>query len=250
LLVAAIALASIVLLGSRWLASSQASSEQALSLASALGEVRQVALPDGSRLILDSNTRIDVHISADERRLVLLEGRARFMVAHERRPFVVVAAASEVIARGTVFDVDLIQGRLAVLLLQGSVEVRQTAGQSTAPAHRLEAGQKLIIGRLSSPVMARAVRGETLWPSRMLEFDDVPLEDAAAMVNRYSRVQLKVRDPRIGGLRINGAYRAGDVSGFARSLAAAFGLRVQQLDDGNLLLARPDDASRRPSGSQ
>lgn len=241
-LLAAIVLASILLSGGRWLTEAHGAEEQVL--ASAIGEIKEIALPDGSRLVLDSNTRIEVRITATERRLTLREGRVRFMVAHERRPFIVSAAANEVVATGTVFDVDLIHGRLAVVLLQGAVEVRRANGRTASAIHRLRAGQKLIATSQSSPIVGRAARGESLWPRRMLEFDEVPLEMAAAMVNRYSVTQLKVGNARIGALRVSGAYRAGDIPGFAHSLAAAFRLRVQPLSNGNLLLAESDLAAR------
>jgi len=236
--VGGIALISILLLGSRWLPDS--ANEQLQSFATAVGEIREVVLPDGSRLVLDSGSRVEARFTASQRLLTLRDGRARFVVAHESRPFVVRAASNEVIATGTVFDVSLLQDRLAVLLIEGSVEVRRGGGG----VHRLAAGQKLVIANGAPAENQRATRGETLWPTRMLEFDETPLREAVAQVNRYSRVQLILGDERIGDLRVSGAYRAGDVSGFARSLAAAFSLRLDILPNGNLRLVDPSAAAR------
>jgi transmembrane sensor len=82
-----------------------------------------------------------------------------------------------------------------------------------------------------------------VWPTRMLEFDGTRLEEAAALASRYSEVQLKLGDERIRGLRVSGTFRAGDIAGLARSLAAAFDLRVITQPDGSLLLvdAKPGD---------
>lgn len=243
-LVIGLALATILIFGGQWLPDSGTSAEQRLSLASAVGEIKQIDLPDGSRVVLDSNSRIEARFTASERLLTLREGRARFVVAHESRPFIVSAASNEVIATGTVFDVSLIQNRLAVLLIEGSVEVRQSPGSRRGAVHRLEAGQKLVIEDQASPVRQAATRGDTAWPTHMLEFNDTPLEEAVAMVNRYSRVQLRLGNDRIRNLRVSGAYRAGDVTGFARSLAAAFDLRLVTLADGNILLADLRASSR------
>ena len=73
----------------------------------------------------------------------------------------------------------------------------------------------------------------------MLEFDNATLSEAAAIMNRYSAVKLKLGDPSIAALRVSGAYRAGDTAGFARSLAAAFGLALRTQADGQLLLVHP-----------
>ena len=243
-LVAGIALVSVLLFGTRWLPDSARGEEETLSLASVIGEIKQVELPDGSRLVLDSGSRIEVRFTRSERRLTLREGRARFTVAHESRPFIVGAGSSEVIATGTVFDVSLIDDRLAVVLLEGSVEVRQRAASREAGVHQVQAGQKLVIAGDAAPVRRQAARGETLWPTNMLEFDDTPLHEAVAQVNRYSRIQLRLGDERTRNLRVSGAYRAGDVAGFARSLAVAFGLRLESQPDGSLLLAHPAPAAR------
>ncbi|MGQ0588634.1 MAG: FecR family protein [Sphingosinicella sp.] len=231
-----IALISI-LLGSRWLP--DPASDRAQSLATVVGEIREVVLPDGSRVVLDSGSHIETRFTASQRLLILRDGRARFFVAHESRPFVVRAASNEVTATGTVFDVSLIQDRLAVLLIEGSVEVRRLGGGGEAAVHRLAAGHKLVIAGQAPAVSQRATRGETLWPTHMLEFDETPLREAVALVNRYSRVQLALGDERIGNLRVSGAYRAGDVSGFARSLATAFHLRVDSRPDGTIVLVDP-----------
>jgi transmembrane sensor len=235
-IVAAVALVSILMLKPNLL--SRPSGGQEISLVSAMGEIKQVDLPDGSRVVLDSGSRIEARFSAAERRLTLLEGRARFIVAHEVRPFIVSAVSNEVVATGTVFDVSLIHDRLAVVLLEGSVEVR-SVGSPRRGVHRLAAGQRLLIRDNAQPVTQSAPRGEALWVRRMLEFDDTPLDEAAAVVNRYSRVQLRLADEHVRSLRISGAYRAGDVAGFARSLAAAFGLRLETQPDGNLLVTQP-----------
>jgi transmembrane sensor len=229
-----IALAAILLLGSGWFPDS--TGEQSQSFATAVGEIREVVLADGSRLVLDSGSRVEARFTASQRLLTLSDGRVRFVVAHESRPFIVRAASNEVIATGTVFDVSLLQDRLAVLLIQGSVEVRRGGGGGV---HRLAAGQKLVIAGGAPAQSQRATRGETLWPTRMLEFDETPLREAVALVNRYSRVQLALGDERIGDLRISGAYRAGDVGGFARSLATAFHLRLDTRADGTLVLSDP-----------
>lgn len=207
-------------------------------LAAAVGEIREIGLPDGSRVTLDSGSRIEAVFTKTQRKLTLKEGRARFRVAHEARPFVVHAGSSEVVATGTLFDVSLIGGRTAVLLLQGSVEVRAAGAPQSrgSKLERLAPGQKLILGDSAPPERRPATRGDAAWPERMLEFDNTRLDEASALANRYSKVQLKLGDERIGSLRVSGAFRAGDIAGLARSLATAFDLRIITQTDGSLLL--------------
>jgi transmembrane sensor len=171
-------------------------------------------------------------------------------VAHETRPFVVRAGKTEVVATGTLFDVSLIGGRTTVLLLEGSVDVRpaDAADPHRSARHKLKPGETLILAPSAPPSRRPAAPRETVWPTRMIEFDGTPLHEVAALVNRYGKVQLRLGDDRIRGLRVTGAFRAGDVVGLARSLETTFDLRLIVQPGGNLLLAGRDPGkSVRPS---
>lgn len=209
-----------------------------VTYATARGELREINLPDGSRLLLDAGSRIELRFTAAERRLLLRAGRARFTVSHEGRPFIVEAGTSQVVATGTVFDVSLLDNRLAIVLLEGSVELRRARGNGPAEIRRVAAGSRVVVQGDGEPASGPAARGDLAWPRRMLEFDDVPLGEAVDMANRYGQTQIRVADDEIRRLRVTGAYRAGDTDGLARSLAAAFGLDVQVDPDGNIFLSR------------
>jgi len=207
-------------------------------LASSIGEIRTITLDDGSRVTLDTDSTIRVRLGAAERRLVLERGRARFEVAHDaRRPFIVAAGARELVAHGTVFDVDLRQPRPVVSLLEGSVEVREppsskTGGKSTM----LRPGQRLALG-LVAPVPARIEVSELRWPSGMLSFEDAPLAEVVASANRYGRTRIVIGDPSVGERRFTGTIRAGDTRQLAEMIGSMPELSLASDGAGNLVLA-------------
>jgi transmembrane sensor len=188
--------------------------------------------------MLDAGSRVEIAFSAAERRLFLREGRARFSVAHEARPFIVQAGQDQVVATGTVFDVSVLDNRLSVVLLEGSVEIRQSRGPAPPAVRRLMAGHRLVLEERGEAATAPIARGDTSWANRMLEFDDLPLGQAVEMANRYSVTQIRVEEDAVRRLRVTGAYRAGDAAGLARGLAAAFDLRLSTDPDGNPRLSR------------
>lgn len=208
-------------------------------LASRIGEIRTITLEDGSRVTLDTNSAVEVRFGGEQRRVQLERGRARFEVAHDaRRPFVVVAGSGEVVAHGTVFDVDLRRSGTLVVLLQGSVEVRRPAAVGTpATSTMLRPGQQLAIsaGSAVAPVAIRAP--ETRWPSGMLSFEDAPLADVLASANRYSRTQIVIRDPVVGERRFTGTFKAGEPAQLAEMIGPMFGLRIEHDQNDNLILA-------------
>lgn len=217
----------------------------ASQIASRIGEIRKVALPDGSVVTLDTDSIIQPVFSAGERRIILTHGRARFSVAHDvNRPFVVLAGGGAVIAHGTVFDVRLLEGRVSVTLLSGAVDVRHDPpgdpALRRASVTRLSPGERTSFSRAGLLAPPRpAPTSDSAWTSGMLSFDAARLEDAIAEANRYSLAKIRLSDPATGELRITGAYRASDTAGFARALAASFGLDVTTDAHGDIVLDRP-----------
>lgn len=81
---------AVVALGLGWVGWQYQQLNHQDTLQTALGERHQVDLPDGSRLELNSATRLQVDFSPGRRHVRLSQGEAMFIVAHDRaRPFVV-----------------------------------------------------------------------------------------------------------------------------------------------------------------
>jgi transmembrane sensor len=211
-------------------------------IASQIGEIRTITLSDGSRVTLDTNSALAIVYTTSERRLTLKHGRARFDVAHDAaRRFVVTAGSGMVIARGTLFDVDLQGQRVTVSLLRGSVEVRNAAAGQVGEASKgrlLQPGQRLALEQRMPPGAPVALRvNETRWPTGMLSFEDAPLAEVVTAANRYNSTQIILADPAIGALRFSGTFAATDAPGFARMLAATFNLDLSHDNHGGIILA-------------
>jgi transmembrane sensor len=102
----------------------------AMTAATELGELRKVALPDGSIVQLNTDSAADVQFSSSERRLRLTRGEAHFTVAKNRaRPFTVSAGGVDVRAIGTEFNVRLRSAAVEVLVTEGKVMVGDEPSQ-------------------------------------------------------------------------------------------------------------------------
>lgn len=218
----------------------------ATEMASQVGQIRKIGLADGSRVTLDTDSLVRVAFTPNERRLYLSRGRARFDVAHDAgRPFVVMAGTGSIVARGTVFDVSIADGRVKVTLLRGVVDVRNRdmrpgAGSARA-AEQLRPGEKLaFVASAPLPSPQPAVDTDQQWTTGMLTFGGTRLADVIAEANRYSTAKIAIADPALGDLRITGAYHATDTSGLAQSVAGSLGLRVARTRGGGFILSRPD----------
>lgn len=201
------------------------------ALATSRGQQLQRDLPDGSGLMLDAASRLEVDYSAAQRRIQLLDGAAFFAVQRDAdRPFVVQARGVRVTVLGTRFGVE-IDGRQGVLVQVESGRVRVDVD---GRAHELGAGQSL-----------RAVDGETLlsdvaypaaWRQGEIAFDAVPLADALARVQRYAATTLRAT-PAVAGLRISGKLRVADAGDWLASLPRVLPVRLKTLADGGVEVA-------------
>lgn len=194
------------------------------TVASAVGQIRRVGLPDGSSILLDTNSEVQVAFTAKDRRLRLIRGRARFEVAHEQRPFNVAAGPGMVTARGTIFDVRMGDGgKVSVALLRGAVDVTVT-GSGAPSRQRLHPGEKTAFApRLEAPRRI-ADQEPNLWTQAKGEFHDEPLIGVVAEANRYALLPIEIGDVETGRLRVSGIFSLKDTEALSIKLAALFDL--------------------------
>lgn len=203
-----------------------------------VGEQRLVALADGSRVRLDTDTELKVRLGAAQREVRLVHGRAFFDVAHDAaRPFIVEADGARVRAVGTRFDVRLTGAEPQVTLVEGVVEVsRSQAGQ--VRRWRLTPGQALVPGSakpLPTPVdLATA----TSWTAGQLVFHATPLSDAVAEVNRYSRTKIVLENSALAAQPVSGKFDVGDTQAFVAAVCDLFELSAGPADGGEIRLTR------------
>ncbi len=206
--------------------------------ATGVGEQRRVDLADGTALLLDTASAVDVRYSRGERRVALTAGRAEYQVAHDAgRPFVVEALGGTTTALGTRFQTDLRDGRVVVSLLEGSVAVE---GPVARRRLTLAAGEQLAYdagGTLWSraPMRREAALG---WTQGKLVFEDAPLTELLAEVNRYTDAKLRIADPAIETLRISGTFQANDQESLLLALQGIWGIQAQRSSPGEIVLSR------------
>ena len=254
-LAAAAALALVATDG--WRGSFKAERERApymLAAATEIGGHRQLHLPDGSTIGLNTDSAVDVRFEAGLRRVWLRRGEAHFTVARDSgRPFIVSAAGVDVRVVGTIFNVRLRPESVDVLVTEGKVRVGAAAeGRDEAAASEpvaaaiseLTAHQKVSIARAAAPVLPvmatptvplapvevsmAEIRQALAWQTQRLDFDGTPLREIVAEFNRYNRHQLIVADPRLETQRFGGSFPAADHLTFVRMLEADFGIVAER----------------------
>ncbi len=219
----------------------------------AVGEHSTVNLPDGSQMILNTNSRISVNYS-DEHRLFLLErGEVHIDVAHDKtRPLSVMAGDKVVQAVGTAFNVQIFNDQeVELIVTEGKVRVaeRENPGPSVEEesAKRLpetalavSQGEKIILGSKKQAV-AKIEDAEMVanlsWRQGNLVFRGETLEEALEEISRYTSVNFEIVDEDIRHERIAGLFKAGDVAGLLTALNQNFNIDNTRLENNTIRLS-------------
>jgi transmembrane sensor len=199
-------------------------------VATHVGEQQSLLLSDGTRVLLNTDTRLVVRYDSRARRVQLLKGEALFDVSRRATwPFIVSAGGRDISALGTLFIVRCDESRsLAVTLVEGRVRVAPTGPSGSADVRVLTRGQRLTVSPRRAPAIDVPELGRvTAWETGRVEFDATPLSEAAREMNRYSERQISV-DPEIAALEITGVFRAADLDEFVKAVATAFSLSATE----------------------
>lgn len=212
--------------------------------ATTIGEQRTVALDDGSRVVLDTDSELQVQYGRRERRLTLLRGRADFQVQHDTdRPFVVLVGDGSITATGTQFHVRTADDASIVTLLEGQVVVAAQSEERAGDQVTLRAGERVVIrpdGRLGAPerLSETEMAGARGWTKGMLIVRDWPLSRLVAEINRYTTTPIRLADRSLDDLPMSGSFRASDQQSFLLSLEYSAPVRVDRTTPGEIVVRR------------
>lgn len=179
------------------------------------GEVRSLALSDGSVVELDASSAIRVDYDTDERRVSVLKGSAVFAVAPmggaESRPFVVQSAGGRTRALGTRFVVgreSRDQAWVGVLEHSVAVSLQNPPVEGTSP-RTLETGESARYSQKNGvqPLPGFDLNAATSWRRGVLVFDQQPLAHVIEQLNRYRPGQIILANPSLAERQVSGVFR-------------------------------------------
>lgn len=217
-----------------------------VSFATAATEHRTIDLTDGSTLLMNTGSEIDVDYRPQERRVNLRHGEVHFSVAKStERPFVVAVGAVQVRAVGTAFNIRRESAAVEVIVTEGKVRVsREVDALATEPLY-LAAGEAARIEVDAThplpgagSLAPEAMREKLAWQAPRLKFDNTPLSEVVTQFNRYSRVQLAIADPELAARPVGGTFNADNAEAFVGLLLTSGDVRVERVSETHLVLRK------------
>lgn len=209
----------------------------------AIGQSRVLTLADGSKIVLNSGTRLSLRLAAKERTAILEEGEAAFDVAHDpSRPFRIAAGGERVEVIGTEFDVLRHAGALTVTVRRGLVAVSPFGGQGGKPV-LLPAGRQLHLASASAtPVVSEVDPNVAFaWRAGRLIYRQARLSEVADDLSRYVSKPIRV-EQAAADLRLTGVLNIDEETAMVRRLESFLPIKAE-VTQGEIRL-RPDGRQR------
>ena len=217
----------------------------------AVGEQQTIELVDGSTVILNTDSELDIEYTAESRIMRLAKGEAHFdVVPNPKRPFLVYAGDGIVKAVGTAFTVYLQDRVVEVTVSEGVVALiarpEDTFGADKVsiavadliPIAALTAGQNAVFAKEVEHVESmseEALGRKLLWHDGFIAFTGDPLLSVVKDVSRYTDILIEI-DPALESLPVGGYFKIGEIEGMFEALETSFGVRVERISPTHVLL--------------
>jgi len=218
----------IILVGATFIYQRVFKAEDWQTFATRNAERLPVILPDGSHVELNAASQIQFQAASfDTLRIVKLSGQAFFEVNPNDHPFVVHTENAQVRVLGTSFDVRARHQKTQVMVQTGKVSL-QTLTATVENAVLLTAGQMSFVDKLAMPIRPIAIDSILIaaWRQQRLVFDNTPLAEIAAELQRVYNVEIKIADFELQTLAITGTFEQQLVTEVLASLCLTLHLKV------------------------
>lgn len=196
-----------------------------------VGERRELTLEDGSRLILNTGTAVDVHFDVQQRLIHLYKGEVWLRsAADSQRAFAISSPAGTVVTTSGESSVFALRcdGESSVVTVR-----RQTVKVITASAQpdsnlRVPVHQQCRFNASGVEWMAQAPRGTLAWRRGELIVDRWPLEQVITELSRYRPGILRC-DADVAGISVSGVFQIAKTDQALEALAALFNLQITRI---------------------
>lgn len=201
------------------------------------GGLELVPLADGSKISLNSDTKLSAGITTTERIVILERGEAFFDIApDDQKPFKIIAGTQVIKVIGTKFAVHRRPLGVEVIVEEGEVQVSTLNTPQDDVPTRLIAGDIAKTESKNGSLLVEkkdrlSLERELSWRQGYLSFDQTSLSDAAFEFNRYNKLELAINDPEVAAIQISGRFRADNVEAFVRLITEGSALRAHKSEE-------------------
>ncbi len=203
------------------------------------GEKRALQLTDGSKIILnaDSRLRYPQRHAGDELQ-VWLEGEAYFDIIHktgaDRRQFTVHTKDGDVRVLGTKFNVNTRKKQTEVVLEDGEVEIEKTdSSQSKSISHIMKPGEMVRFDSHRNRIDVKTINPSlyTSWTEDQLVFERTPLYEIANDIETIYGLEVRIASSELGEMLVSGSVSNDNLPVLLASLSRLLDVDIDRQEE-------------------
>ncbi|MFY0627364.1 MAG: FecR domain-containing protein [Reichenbachiella sp.] len=176
------------------------------TVASVSNETKNVYLPDGTKILLNENSKLRYDVDFDDdRRIVYLDGQAFFDVARdENRPFEIIGKSAKISVLGTSFDFISKSDFAHVNVSSGKVAFKSVVEPQKEVVLIKNQQAKLLENEISKS--ENLDENAIAWRYEDLVFKSAPLSDVVGKMAEFYEVEFEI-DPTIQNCLITTSFK-------------------------------------------
>lgn len=190
-----------------------------------IGEQKSIQLADGSQIILNTDTVVNVNYNHKQRQIELIKGEIHLEVAKDpqHRPFSVSNRDGLIQDIGTTFNIRQYDKHTVLAVSEGEVLVTATKSQNKAHVH---AEQQVLFNQYQIQNIKAIDSKYSTWKNGMLSVYKMPLNEFLTELNRYSRDQLSY-DKSVSKFEVSGVFPLKEYQKVLDSLEQQLPIKVE-----------------------
>ena len=208
---------------------------QNYELSTNYGVVRTHILPDGSKVILNANSKITyTDWGLNKSRIVYLTGEAFFEVQStiDQQKFSVQTARGTIEVLGTSFNVLQRQDQLAVALLEGAVAIKVPH----YPTIRMVPGELVSIEGANYKRQEADVDAYSAWRYQRMVFKETPIYKVIQRLSDEFNWAVTVENEQILRRKISASIPKNDPTLLLEALSEIYDLKIEQITEGEYII--------------
>jgi transmembrane sensor len=225
------------------------------SYQTSVGESNTINLPDSSKIVLNTNSFVQVKYTQNSRIIELLRGEIHIDVAHDiSRPLSVIAGGKVIQAVGTAFNVEVRSERVELIVTDGKVlvaqkdntvenDIEQMAKRLPKSSLAISKGEKVdldIFGKKHGKVIKTdpiEIAANLSWRQGNIIFRGESLAEAMLEISRYTDIKFELSDDKeLQKVQVAGLFKTGDVTGLLDVLTRNFNISYQKVGSDKIIL--------------
>lgn len=226
-----------------------------------IGESHTINLPDNSKIVLNTNSFVQVKYTDAARIIELQRGEIHVDVAHDKsRPLSVIASGKVIQAVGTAFNVEVKNELVELIVTDGKVlvaekgkhiqqnhieviDIEELAKKLPNNSMAISKGEKVdldLTGHLNEEIVkvdAIDVAASLSWRHGNLIFRGESLADAMDEISRYTDIKFELsNDESLKEIQVAGMFKTGDVTGLLDVLSRNFNIQYERVSSDKIIL--------------